>query len=405
MSGPGSVTSAVPPDTPAPEPAPEVRLRDGIRDALVVFVGVRLLLFVISAIAGEGFLPLPPGQPPTDAAFPPPALEGGWHVLFTGTQRQDALWYLRLATDGYAAGGPSAAFFPLYPYLIRIVAWIPGVGPLGAALLVSNGALLASLVVLHGLTRRELGDDPATARRAIRFLALFPTAFFFLAPYTESVFLLLSLLAFWWARRDRWGLAALAGILAALTRSVGVLLALGLAVEAVQQWRDDGRGLGPRLGAAAAVWLGPLSWLLWWEIRFGEFLAPLAAQRNWSRAGGTPWETLVDAVGHAWRFRGYWLLDLVVVALAIAGVLLAVGRIRPSYLTYAGASLLLPLFAPFPDRPLLSVPRFSVVVFPLAWGFADAVARRRLPDALVTAMFATGFGLMATLFVAWQYVF
>ena len=80
-------------------------------------------------------------------------------------------------------------------------------------------------------------------------------------------------------------------------------------------------------------------------------------------------------------------------------------RIRPTYLTYAGASLLLPLLAPYPDRPLLSMPRFVAVVFPFAWGYAHAVDRRWLPDALVTAVLTAGFAVMAALFVAWQYVF
>jgi hypothetical protein len=385
-------------------PRSTVRLRDGVRDAVLVFVAVRLGLFVISAIAAHGLLPIPPGQPPTDSGFPPPSLEGGWHVLFTGTQRQDALWYLRLATDGYAPGDASAAFFPLYPWLVRAVAWLPGVGPLAAGLLVSNVAFVGALIVCHALTRLELRDD-ATARRAIVFVAIFPTAFFFLAPYTESLYLLLSLLAFWWARRDRWWLAAGAAALAALSRSVGVLLALALAVESIQQWRREGRALAPRLAAAAATGLGPLAWFAWWQVRFGDFWAPLDAQRNWHRGSAPPWETVADAVWHAWRFRGYWLLDVLVLGLAVAGVVLAARRIRPAYLTYAGASLLLPLLAPYPDRPLLSMPRFVIVVFPVAWGYAVAVRRRWLPESLVTAVLAAGYGLMAALFVAWQYVF
>ena len=381
------------------------RLRDGFRDALVVFLAVRIGLFVLSAIGANGMFPIPPGQPATDSGFAAPSLEAGWHVLFTATQRQDALWYLRLATEGYAPGDPSAAFFPLYPALVRIVAWLPGIGPLGAGLLVSNGALLGSLVVLHGLTRLELGGDRITARRAIRYLAIFPTAFFFLAPYTESLFLLLSLLAFWCARRDRWGWAAAAGALAALTRSVGVLLIVGLAIEAVSQRRREGRPLLPRLLAAGAVAAGPLLYLLWWELRFDDLWAPLDAQRNWGRTTTWPFEAAWDALRYAWRYRGYWLLDAAVVGLAATGVALAARRIRPGYTGYAAASLLLPLLAPFGDRPLLSMPRFVIVAFPLAWGYALAVERGRLSDALVTAVFAAGYGLMAVLFVAWQYVF
>jgi hypothetical protein len=67
--------------------------------------------------------------------------------------------------------------------------------------------------------------------------------------------------------------------------------------------------------------------------------------------------------------------------------------------------MLLPLVAPYETRPLLSMPRFVCVVFPFAWGYVHAVERRWLPDGLVTAVFAAAYGLMAALFVAWQYVF
>ena len=226
------------------------RLRDGVRDALVVFVIVRVLLFAISSFSVE-LLPLPPNQPTSVPGWPAPVPTWSWTAPFTATERQDALWFLRIATDGYRTDDNSAAFFPLYPLAIRAVALLPGVGPLGAALLVSNAALFGALVVLHALTRLELGD--AHARRSLLLVALFPTACFLLAPYTESLFLLLSLLAFWYARRDRWALAALAGAGAALTRSVGLVLILALWVEAVRQWRREDRAPIPRFAAAAAV--------------------------------------------------------------------------------------------------------------------------------------------------------
>src|SRR5262245_12428992 len=47
----------------------------------------------------------------------------------------DAQHYLFLATEGYHAGQRSITFFPLFPWLIRATAALPGVGPLGAALL------------------------------------------------------------------------------------------------------------------------------------------------------------------------------------------------------------------------------------------------------------------------------
>src|SRR5205823_14334758 len=154
-----------------------------------------------------------------------------------------------IAAHGYANHDGSAAFFPLYPMVTRWVSWVLGGHPLAAALLVSNAAFLAALVMLYALTARETSVE--VARRATVYLAAFPTAFFFLAPYSESLFLLLVLLAFWWARGGRWLGAAAAAFLAALTRNLGVLLALPLALEGWLQWREARRA-GPGRGERAA---------------------------------------------------------------------------------------------------------------------------------------------------------
>jgi hypothetical protein len=382
------------------------RIRDGLRTCVWVFLGARLLLFVLSAIAAGSYqplLPLPPDQPTSVPGWAAHVAVGGWDVLFTATERQDALWFLRIATKGYMVGDGSAAFFPLYPMAVRIVGWVPGLGPLGAALLVANASFLGSLLMLHALTRLELGAE--AARRTVAFAALFPTAFFLMAPYTESLFLLLSISAFWFARRNRWGWAAVVGILAAMTRSVGLLLIAGLAVEAVRQWRRDGRSILPRLAASAAVALGPLLYLTYWQVRFHDFWAPLDAQKSWGRQSRLPWSTLWRAAEYAWRYRTYWLIDAIVVGLAIWGVVRASRRVPAAYTVYAGCHLVLPLLEPFGQRPLLSMPRFVVVVFPMFWGFVLAAERRRPSETALVAGFAAGYGLLAVLFMSWHYIF
>lgn len=384
------------------------RLRDGLRDALVAFLVARLILLAISLI-GTGMVEPPPGQPTSVLGWPAilPVggwAEQGWEVAATATERQDALWFLRIATDGYRDDDGSAAFFPLYPLTVRIVASVPILGPLGAALLVSNASFLAALLVLHALTRFELGRE--AARRTVWLVALFPTAFFFLAPYTESLFLLLSVSAFWFARRDRWLVAAIAGAGAAVTRSVGLLLILGLGVEAIRQWRREHRPPLPRLVASAAVAVGPALYGAWWWIRSGSPWAPLDAQSAWRPDGvRTPWETLERAIEMAIEFRMWWLLDVAVLTLAVVGLALAARRIPLAYTTYAAGSVALPLILPYLDRPLVSVPRFVAVLFPAAWGFAVAAERRPWVEPATLATFAAAYGLLAFLFVNWQYVF
>jgi hypothetical protein len=378
----------------------DVRLRDGLVYCFWVFLAVRVGLSLLSAAGSHLIEPFDPVQVGGWHVSP---VTVGWHNLITATERQDALWFLRIGTSGYAPGDGSAAFFPLYPLAIRIVDRLPGVGPLGAALLISNAAFYASLVLLHGLTRLEFSEE--TARSSVLFLAIFPTAFFFLAPYTEAPFLLLSVAAFWFARRDRWVAAALVGALAALTRSIGILLLPALAVEAVMQWREHGRPLAPRLTAALSVADGPLLYLLYWKVRFHDPWAPLHAQGNWGRRWTFPTTALWHALQNANRYGTYWLIDVLVVGVVVVAVVAGVRMLRPSYLTYAALSLLLPMTDPFPPRPFMSMPRFVAVIFPAFWVIGRAAARRRIPEALVIGVFAAGWSLLAVLFINWHYIF
>jgi MFS family permease len=383
------------------------RLRDGLRPCLLVFLAARIGLSLVSVIAVDLVDPLPPVDVPGRTA---PAATSGWHNAIDATERQDAVWYLRLADDGWSSDDASAAFFPLYPLLVRAVAWIlPDLwldDELTAALLVSNVAFLGALLASFALTADAFGER--VARRAIVVVAIFPTAFFFLAPYTESLFLFLSILAFRAARWDRWGHVAVTGALAALTRSVGILLIPALLMEAfsAKPGRSSSRrALAGRAAGAVAISFGPLSWFAWWGLVQGSWLAPLEAQRLWGRELQPPWVSLTHAVDLAWSFRSYWLLDLVLVSIAIAGLALAVPALRVSEITYGGLSLLLPLVDPFWDRPLLSAPRFAVVVFPALWGLSGVGLGRALPRPVVTAVLAGGWVLCAVLFVNWRHLF
>ena len=382
--------------------AAPVRLRDGVRDALLVFLGVRIGFSLLGFVAA-GVIASREGVPVV-TGWPIEAVSAGWRLLLTASERQDAAWILAIATRGYDAADGSAAFFPLYPLMIRVVAWLPGIGPLGAALLVSNACFAGALVMLHGLTRLE-GMSREAARLTVLLIAIFPTAFFFLAPYSEGQFLLASVSAFWFARRERWGLAALAGALAASTRSIGVLLVLALGVEAVMRSRADGRSVVPRLAAALAVGIGPLLYLAWWRVAHDDALAPWRAQANWQREGQAPWRTALDAVSEAWSRGGYWLIDALVVGIVLIAVLAGLRWLRASYSVYALASLAVPLVYVWPVRPLLSMPRFVAVIFPAFWVMARAAERRRISAPAIVASFAGGYALLGALFVTWWDVF
>jgi hypothetical protein len=142
----------------------------------------------------------------------------------------DGEHYMSIAMHGYQS--LEQAFFPLYPLLIYIGKWfLPNNFQSTAAvgLIISNLALIVSLVLLYKLVRLDYSAKVAWI--TLILLLLFPTSFYFGAVYTESLFLFLSVGAFYFARRERWWIAALFGILACTTRVFGVLLLPALLIE------------------------------------------------------------------------------------------------------------------------------------------------------------------------------
>jgi hypothetical protein len=386
---------------------PSPSRREGWRFCIEVFVVTRVGLLVLGLVSVALFTPLDPVSVPGWAAHPIP--DPGWHNLFTAWERFDALWFLRIAAEGYRATDGSAAFFPLYPLAIRAVSFAIGGHPFPAALLVSNGALLGALLILYPLTRAEVSEG--VARTTVLLLCLFPTSFFFLAPYSESLFLLLAVSALLAARRRRWFVAAAAGFGAALTRNVGAVVALALAVEAVQQHREGHRGALPRGLAAAAVSLaGTLAYLGFWAAKTGDRLAPLNQQANWERHRAWPWSTLVEGTRFAFRYLGntnggYWLIDWLIVVPVLGVSVYALFRYRWAFSVYLWGGLLLPLSFVFEGRPLMSMPRFVLPLFPAFWAMAELAERWKVPRWAVAGVGAAGLGLLVVLFVNWYYIF
>jgi hypothetical protein len=340
-----------------------------------------------------------PGYAPPELSWITERLAGVW-------LRADALWYLSVATGGYTDPG-TYAFLPAFPMAVRTVTPLAGGNELVAALVVANAACLLGFVLLYRFVDGLLG--PGAARVTVAGLALFPTAFFLVAPYGEPVLLAAGAGALLAAQRGRWGLAAVAGAVAALSRPFGVLLALPLAGLAVGRGRRAWAApAGPLAGAAA--------WASFVAAELGHPLAALQVQETWQRVTAAPWATVSDAVRAWWGYHStplgpYFLLDLGALAFAAALTLAAVAVLRrrgaraplvAGLAGYAALVVLLPLASPFPGRPLLSFPRFALALFPVFAGYVLVPPRFRLPLALLSA---GGLAWATALYVAARPIF
>jgi hypothetical protein len=394
------------PDAPTDRrsiPGGRERLRDGVPFCLAVFIAARLLLSALGILGVGRVTQYEPPHEDLPAGWQ--AATPGFHNALDGTDRWDAGWYLRIAREGYGSYG-SAAFYPGYPLATKGVWAIVGGDGLAAALLVSNAAFFGSLLVFHQLTREEF--DPGTARRAVVAMAAFPTAFFFLAPYSESLFLLLTLIAFRQARRDRWGSSALAGAAAAFTRSIGIVLLPALIVEAVIRSREDGSRAWPRVVAACGVAVGPALYFAFWLAR-GEASAPLTAQGAFGRSPALPFVTLWRAITFTMSRLSepigvYRLVDLLVTVPVVIAVCVGWRRWRPACAVYVVVGLVFLLSNAITIRPLASVPRYCIVFFPMYWTFAGWLGdRARFTMATVGSLLL--WCTLAVAFMNWVPVF
>ncbi len=216
----------------------------------------------------------------------------------TPLARWDSGWYISIAEGGYQPP-PNAfgqetnhAFFPLYPLLIRLVTRTTGIETSLAGNLISGAAFLGAVLLFAEWVRRRWGEERAGP--ALLVLLLFPTSFFFLSVYTESLALFLVLLAVVSIDRSRPLAAAFAGYLSGLTRITGLVLAPYLALASMVKTREEGRGWGRAIGAGLLAGLPPvlgfLTFCAYFEHRFQDPFLFMRAQHNW----GTTEKTALD---------------------------------------------------------------------------------------------------------------
>jgi hypothetical protein len=420
-----------------------------VRDSWRALWSSRALVWIAAAgtVATLGFGPL-------RKAFDPPGVTRGFgwlgDVLAAPAARWDSAWYLVIARYGYRPDlgsftAPRSAFFPLYPLGMRAVDWT-GIAPLLAGVLISLVALAFALYCLHRLTTLELrarglgAVAPEAARMTVLLTALAPMAFYFSAVYTESLYLALSVGVFLCARRGRWAAAGVLGGLAAATRSTGLLLALPALMLYAYGPREDrvadqpARRLLPRYRLRRDVlWLalvpvGIGAYCAYLGLAGGDPLAPFRAQDIWGRHFAGPYGAVWDGAKAAFegarqllsfqRAHVYFMAaggspfvnaghNLMLFAFLLAAIPALVGVLRllpPAYGVYVIVALALPLSYPVSAQPLMSLPRFLVVLFPLTIWLAKILGSR--PRAQLPALVVSGVLMMffAAQFATWHWV-
>jgi hypothetical protein len=307
-------------------------------------------------------------------------------------ERWDALWYMQIAQHGYQSTDNTTAFFPLYPLLVHGVGVMVHENYALAGLIVSGTALIGALMMLNALVQHLA--CPTVARRTVLYTALFPTAFFLVAPYSESLFLLLVVSTFWCMEQRRWALAGAVGLLAGLTRAQGALLLLPMVWMWLEQ-RDRGEARWlPSFFWTITPGLGLLAFTAYIRFVVGQDTAGLSTQAAWGYRVVAPWNALAASVGQA-RVDPIEAMNLASVVLFAVLSILGLRRLPLPYTVYSAASIGLIVSRQMEMSPLMSVSRYMLVVFPCLVVLASFVERRNW---LHQSLCATGLVLATMLF-------
>lgn len=320
--------------------------------------------------------------------------------------RWDAESFLNIAQNGYASEGKHRfllVFLPLYPLLTRLVAIIFG-NYVVSAVIVSTIASIAAALLFRMLVR--LDHPERTAQAAVLFLFIFPTSFVLHVPYTEALFMALVIGSFWAARTQKWLAAGILGCLACFTRINGIILVPALVFEAWEQYRVR-REFEKRWGFLLLVPLGFVAYLCVNIYVAGDPFKFLDYQReNWYKYMRFPYYgimekiyTVLDQTPESANLYGTQELIYIVVGLVF--IIAGWKHLRNSYRMWMVLNWLLFISTSF----ILSVPRYTLTLFPMFILMAVAARRKPLLGTVFTVWSLLYLGLFTARFVngAWAF--
>jgi hypothetical protein len=359
--------------------------------AVLIVVAAKLLVF------GVGYFAMAPHM---SGASP-------LAVLTEQFNKWDAPHYVYLAQHWYVNSGDPAfsiVFFPLYPLLTRLFTYSTDTVNL-SALVVANACSTIAFLYLYKLTKLDFGEG--TAQKAILFLSVFPTAYFFSAPYTEGLFFAMCIMSLYYARLGKWLPAGILGGLAALTRLGGLLMLPVLAAEFLHQNRRNLR----RIFSFDFAWIfsALVGFLVYLDINLqttGSMFTFIRVEREHWYNTIDPWAGFTGAISWGqnstypnnitigWAPLAFGVFGLVIIVVGL------VRRFRPSYMAAMVLSWMLALSTSF----WLSVPRYIMAMFPMFILLAT-LAKGKAAAAVVTVTFGVFLCYFTFLFAAGQWAF
>jgi hypothetical protein len=341
--------------------------------------------------------------------------------------RWDSGWYEHIMTQGYSytPGKQSpVAFFPGYPCGAWCLHRLTDLPPDWSLVVLANLCLAATFVLLAAYVRRRYGDAPdQMVLLTLLALGLLPTTFWFRMAYSESPFVMLTVLSLYLMERR----APLPLIAATMGLATGIR-PTGIALLAPLAWHLWQRMPGVRAAVWGAVLLplscwGLLAYMLYQGLAFDAPLAFAQAQDSWRLRPGVPWEdkifdlltleplwSVYDPASPCYAgkspqaaiFNLYFANPIYFVLTAgLVGLGAWKGWLSMAEVMLSAALLLIPYLTHAHEACMQSQGRYAAVVFPVYLVLACLL--RRVPESVCAGLAAVSgvlLGLYAALFTA-----
>jgi Gpi18-like mannosyltransferase len=299
--------------------------------------------------------------------------------------RWDTICYLMIAETGYTVHAGLTVWPPLYPLLIRLFAFFIH-PPILAALVISSITTWLAFLLLYILITEN--HNETTARNTLFLYAVYPLAFFLVAGYTESLFLVLVTGSLLLAQRKKWLGAGILAALATLTRNQGIGLALVLFWEGILQYRANREmkfvDIFKILFAASLPVLAFGAFALYMHNGLHADWPWQTLGTIWGHYSGLPWEGIIGNIKQLSTLPVskdlYWLptniLDLLLAILMPIILIIHRRSTHSTYLLFAWLILLMGLMKLGPDHTLVSFSRYVIPVFPFFAAISPVVENR-----------------------------
>jgi len=319
----------------------------------------------------------------------------------------DAPHYTNIAENWYRNDGTDnqfmIVFFPFFPILLRIIKTIFQ-SYVWSALLLNAVLSVVSGVGFHKLS--EIVLEKQNVNRAVKFLYLFPSAFFFFIPMTEALFVTCTVYFFLFLLKKRYLWVFIFGFFAALTRVQGILLVVPFAIEVIKEINENNKKISIYIFSGFGAILGFVVYLLINLAVYGNAFQYMIYQKeHWYQSMSYFWNTISyiqnNGLGYfgAKDYQPLKAISLPAIITAFGSLaLLLVGakkRLRLSILIYAVVYFVVS----YSPTWLLSGPRYMMSCFPLAMITAVALDGHKKAERVLSISYLIAFVLYFHMFL------